>query len=268
VESEGLEVVLSPLQLAAILENDSIDQGSCLSNRFWGAASVVGGAMELIGAAALFLAPEPTTVTKIAGGVLAVHGADTASAGLTQVVSCQTRTTLTSQAVTAAAKALGADPATASHVALAVEIAVPIAAGFVGAARAVAIRRGAVSLAAEETLGGHTIARHVGRTEAELRLRLAQQPAIPAASTFVTLQEAERVVGAALRSNKAGIKAWAAAASPGQTKAFTYISANVVGRGVVRSTGKLMDMTNVVVVVRKVVARNRVYFVLTAYPKP
>ena len=63
LESEGLEVVLSPLQLAAILENDSIDQGSCLSNRFWGAASVVGGAMELIGAAALFLAPEPTTVT-------------------------------------------------------------------------------------------------------------------------------------------------------------------------------------------------------------
>src|SRR5688572_31378615 len=110
--------------------------------------------MELIGAAALFLAPEPTTVTKIAGGVLAVHGADTASAGLAQVVSCQTRTTLTSQAVTAAAKALGADPATAAHVALAVEVAVPMAAGFVGAARAVAIRRGAVSLAAEETLGG------------------------------------------------------------------------------------------------------------------
>lgn len=107
MESEGLEVVLSSLQLAAILENDSIDQGSCLSNRFWGAASVVGGAMELIGAAALFLAPEPTTVTKIAGGVLAVHGADTASAGLAQVVSCQTRRTLTSLAVTAAAKASG-----------------------------------------------------------------------------------------------------------------------------------------------------------------
>jgi CDI toxin RNase A-like protein len=185
---------------------------SCLSNRIWGAASVVGGAMELIRAAALFLAPEPTTVTKIAGGVLAVHGADTASAGLAQVVSCQTRTTLTSQAPAAAAKALGADPATASHVALAIEVAVPMAAGFVGAARAVAIRQGAVSLAAEEALGGHTIARHVGRTEAELRLRLVQQPAIPAASTFLTLMEAEGVVGVALRSNKGAIKAWAAAA--------------------------------------------------------
>lgn len=266
--SEGLEVVLTPLQFAAILENDSIDQGSCLSNRIWGAASVVGGALELVGAAALFLMPEPTTVTKIAGGVLAVHGADTASAGLMQVVSCQTRTTLTSQALTAAAKALGADPSTAANVALAIEVGVPLAAGFAGAARAVAIRRGAVSLGAEEALGGHTIARHVGRTEAELRLRLVQQPAIPAASTFLTLKDAERVVAAALRANKGAIKAWAAAAGPGQTKSFTYASASVVGRGVVRSTGNLVDMRNVVVVVRKVVARNRVYFVLTAFPKP
>lgn len=268
MESAGLEVVLTPLQLAAVLENESIDRASCLSNQFWGAASVVGGAMELIGAAGLFLMPEPTTVTKIAGGALAVHGADTVSAGLVQVVSCQTRTTLTSQAVTAAAKALGADPTTVTNVALAVEVAVPASAGFAGAAKAIAIRRGAISLAAEETLGGHTIARHVGRNEAELRLRLAQQPAIPAASTFRTLQEAERIVAAAIRANRSAIKVWAGAASPGQTKSFTYASASVVGQGVVRSTGNLTDMSNVVVVLRKVVARNRVYFVLTAYPKP
>jgi hypothetical protein len=29
MESEGLDVVLSPLQLAAILETDSTDRGSC-----------------------------------------------------------------------------------------------------------------------------------------------------------------------------------------------------------------------------------------------
>ena len=33
---EGLEVVLSPLQLATVLENDSIEESSSLSNRFWG----------------------------------------------------------------------------------------------------------------------------------------------------------------------------------------------------------------------------------------
>lgn len=89
MEQAGLEIVLSPLQLAAILENDSIDQGSCLSNRFWGAASVVGGAIELVGAAGLLLAPEPTTLTKISGGVLGAHGLDTVSAGVMQVVSAK-----------------------------------------------------------------------------------------------------------------------------------------------------------------------------------
>jgi len=41
----------------------------------------------------------------------------------------------------------------------------------------------------------------------------------------------------------------------------------VVGHGVVRSTGELTDMSNVVVVSKKVTARNRVYFVLTAFPE-
>ncbi len=43
---------------------------------------------------------------------------------------------------------------------------------------------------------------------------------------------------------------------------------SVVRQRVARSTGRLTDMSNVVIFVRKVVARNRVYLVLTAYPKP
>lgn len=265
---EGLEIVLTPLQFAAVLENDSIEESSSRSNRFWGAATVVGGTLEMIGGAALLLIPEPTTVTKIAGGTLAVHGADAASTGIMQVVSGQTRTTLTSQAVATGAQVLGADPLTASNVAFAVDIAVPLIAGFTGAARAIAIRRGAISLAAEEAAGGHTIARHVGRTEAQLRIRLAQQPNIPAASTFRTLQEAERAVAAALKANKEAIKIWATSANPGQAKAFTYEAGRVIGQGVLRSTGQMTNMSKMVVVVRKVIEQNRVYFVLTAYPKP
>jgi hypothetical protein len=265
---EGLEIVLTPLQFAAVLENDSIEESSSWGNRFWGAATVVGGALELVGGAALLLIPEPTTVTKIAGGALAVHGADTTSTGIMQVVSGQTRTTLTSQAVAAAAEVLGADPKSARNVAFAVDMAVPLMAGFAGAARAIAIRRGAISLAAEEAAGGHTIARHVGRTEAQLRSRLAQQPGIPSASTFRTLREAERVVAAALRANKEAIKVWAKAANPGQTKAFAYEAGQVIGHGVVRSTGQMTNMNRMVVVVRKVTQQNRIYFVLTAYPIP
>ena len=263
-----MEVVLTPLQVAAILEGESIEQSSCMSQRFWGAASVVGGAIELVGAAALLLTPEPTMITKVAGGALALHGADAASAGLYQIVSCQTRTTLTSQGVAAAAKALGADPSTAATVGFAVDIAVPLLTGFAGAARAIAIRRGAVSLAAEEVAGGHTLARHVGRTEAQLRARLAQQPKIPAASTFASLGDAERVVSAALRGNKAAIQKWAKTAAPGMTRSFTYSAGKVIGQGVVRSTGQLTNMTRAIVVLRKVIQQNRVYFVLTSYPIP
>jgi hypothetical protein len=95
-----------------------------------------------------------------------------------------------------------------------------------------------------------------------------EQPGIPAASTFVTLEQAEQTVAAAVRANRSAIKAWAAGAGPGQTKAFSYTSATVVGQGVVRSTGQLTQMKNAVVVIRKVITGNRVYFVLTAYPKP
>jgi hypothetical protein len=39
-------------------------------------------------------------------------------------------------------------------------------------------------LAAHEVAGGHTIAKHVGQTEAQLAAKLAAEPNISAASTF------------------------------------------------------------------------------------
>ena len=264
---DGLEIALTPIQLAAVLEGETLEESESLSNRLWGAATLVGGAIELVGAGVLLLTPEPTTVTKIAGGALGVHGVDTASAGIVQIVSGRTRTTLTSQAATAAAEALGADPGTASGVGLAVDISVPLIAGFAGAARALAVRRGAIRLASEEAAGGHTIARHVARTEAQLRARLAAEPKLMAASTFRNLQEAERLISEAVRANKAAIKAWAKLATSGQTKAFPYDAGRIVGQGVIRSTGQLQDLSKMVVVLRKVQQQNRIYFVLTAYPK-
>src|SRR5262245_5451956 len=253
---EGLEIVVTPVQLAAILENDSVEESSSMSNRLWGAATLAGGAIELIGAAALLLTPEPTMITKIAGGTLGAHGLDTSSTGIMQIVSGRTRTTLTSRAAAAAATALGAEPETAARVGIAIDIAVPLIAGFAGAARALAIRRGAISLAAEEAAGGHTIARHVARTEAQLRARLAAETRIPVASTFRTLKDAERFVAEALRANKAAIKEWAKAATAGQSKAFTHEAGKIVGEGVVRATGRLQTMTKLVVVVRKVQEQN------------
>jgi hypothetical protein len=182
-----------------------------------------------------------------------------------QVVSGRTRTTLTSHAVEATASYLGSDQKLASQIGTAVDIGVPFIAGF---ARAIAIRRGGISLVPEEAVGGHTIARHVGRTEAQLRLRLANQPKIPAATTFKTLKDAERCVAEAIKANKSAIKEWAKTANIGQAKGFPYDAGRIIGEGVIRSTGQMQEMSKMVIVLRKVKEQNRIYFVLTAYPKP
>jgi hypothetical protein len=262
-----LEIVLSPMQLAAVLEGTDLNEAETRANRFYGALQMVGGALELVGAAALLLVPEPTMVTKVAGGVLTVHGSDTAAAGLHQLISGRPQTTLTFQAAEAAARAMGMDPSGAIKVGMAVDIGVPLVAGFAGAARVAAIRRGTINLLSEEAQGGHTIARHVARTEAQLQARLAAQPGIKAASTFVTIEDAEKAVSAVLKANRAAIKTWASTAKIGaNSPAFTLDFGKTIGQGVVRATGAMTPMSKAIVVLRKVSQGNRVFFVLTSYP--
>lgn len=265
---DGLQIVLTPLQLAAIFSNETVESSSSLKERLWGAAAAVGGAFELLGSAALLLTPEPTLTTKAAGVALGTHGLDTAATGIRQTISGKPETSFTSDAARSAALAIGADERSAALIGASVDVGIPMLLGLFGAARALAIPRGAISLAAEEAAGGHTIARHVGRTEAQLRARLAAEPKIRAATTFYTLAEAEKLVADALRANQAAITAWSKTAAIGQTKAITYAASRVVGFGVVRATNRVQQMAHLAVVIRKIQANGRIYFVLTAYPKP
>lgn len=109
----GVDIILTPLQLAAVLDQESLSTESATSNRWWGAVSVLAGALELVGAGALLAVPEPTLVTKAAGGALGAHGIDTASTGVKQVLSGRSESTLTAQSMQAAAEGLGVDPKTA-----------------------------------------------------------------------------------------------------------------------------------------------------------
>ncbi|MBB5498268.1 hypothetical protein HDG37_002468 [Paraburkholderia sp. MM5384-R2] len=84
-DSDGVRVVLSAPQLAAVLSRQSISPTEMLSNRLWGGLQVVGGVLEMVGAAALCVLPEPTMASKAACVVFGVHGSDTASAGLRQI---------------------------------------------------------------------------------------------------------------------------------------------------------------------------------------
>src|SRR5262245_62492121 len=55
-------------------------------------------------------------------------------------------------------------------------------------------------LSVDEAMGGHTLARHVGKSDDELATRLRNEPQISSASTYTDRVTAERVVGAALAS--------------------------------------------------------------------
>jgi hypothetical protein len=268
-DSDGLSIILSPVQLAAVLEGETVSEPETRSNRLWGAVTLIGGAIELIGSAALLLAPEPTMVTKVAGGALAVHGSDTVATGMRQVWTGRPQTTLTAEAAAAACRSLGCDPATAGKVGTAIDILVPLAAAAgVGAARLIAVRAGTIDLMAEEAAGGHTIARHVGKTEVELRAGLVRDTRIPAASSFRNIEEAERFVSDALRRNAAGIQSWAANAAVGRDYQIVYRTGQAVGYGVLRSTGALEPMSGMRMFLRKTTLANKIYFVLTAYPIP
>jgi hypothetical protein len=267
--ADALSIVLTPVQLAAVLQGEQVSAHEIAMNRLVGGAKVLGGALELIGSAALFLAPDPTLLTKAGGGVLAVHGTDTTTAGLRQVWTGQTEKTFTQQGAEAAARGLGASPENAERAGVVVDVAVPfVVATATVAARVLAIRAGRIVLAEQEAIGGHTIARHVARTEEQLQARLVAQPGIKAASSFTSLRVAETVVSDAVRVNAAQIRAWASAASATRPLTLTYAAKNAVGYGVVRATGTLTSMSKAIVILSKTQRAGKLYFILTAYPIP
>ncbi|MBL8310196.1 MAG: hypothetical protein JNL19_07230 [Burkholderiales bacterium] len=108
--------------------------------------------------------------------------------------------------------------------------------------------------------------KHVGQPESALRARLAATRNIPAASTFKSLDIAERTLYAALKANRSAIETWARLARPGSTKSFEYISHEVVGHGVVRATNLLTQTKKVTFVLKMQTYNGKLYYILTAFP--
>ena len=66
-------------------------------------------------------------------------------------------------------------------------------------------RLGPGGLRVQEQLGGHTIARHVGQSPAQLRARLEREPALTHASTFLDVPTANLALRRSLRANRSTI---------------------------------------------------------------
>jgi len=110
---------------------------------------------------------------------------------------------------------------------------------------------------------GHTIGRHVGRTDADLRERLEREPRIAAASTFPDLATAQCVIDRtlALADSRRRIDRWQV--DDERTLVLRWRGREVVGR-IMGRDGAVREARGATVVLRKV--DGRPWVILTAYP--
>ena len=121
-------------------------------------------------------------------------------------------------------------------------------------------------LSADEASGGHTLARHVGKTDDELRARLRREPDISSASTYTDRTTAEGVVGAALASPPGAFDAWRNRQGSRPNFVIHFGAHRVIGRSVGRRSTEAVPCEDALVVIRWDVRRDR-FFVLTSYPE-
>ena len=120
-------------------------------------------------------------------------------------------------------------------------------------------------LGRDEQHGGHTLARHVARTDEELRERLARERNISAASTWTDRETAETVVGQALTTERGRLESWMRRGFPRANLALHYNAGRVIGRSLRRRDSQTVDCSNAVIVLRADGPDS--FYVLTTYPE-
>jgi hypothetical protein len=117
----------------------------------------------------------------------------------------------------------------------------------------------------DEQRGGHTLARHVARTDYELRERLARERNISAASTWTDRGTAEAVVGEALAAERGRVESWTGRGFPRANLALHYNAGRVIGRSLRRGDAQTVECSSAVIVLRADGTES--FYVLTTYPE-
>ena len=124
----------------------------------------------------------------------------------------------------------------------------------------------------QENAGGHTIDRHVGKTNQWLVDRYNDNYHISGASTYATAQTATQHIQAALAIAQVGYNAWEPHANRGNRRAVTTDLGRTAGHGVFTPTERLADVGDIEDVNRLVTVIEKTgagaCSLLTSYPTP
>jgi hypothetical protein len=122
-------------------------------------------------------------------------------------------------------------------------------------------------LSRDESAGGHTLRKHVGRTDDQLRERLRRERNISAASTWADRETAERTVGSALEQNREKINRWLSRDGGHANLVIDYDGdpAHPIGRSLRRDAEQPAPCAHATIVLRWMPPND--YYVLTSYPE-
>jgi hypothetical protein len=155
------------------------------------------------------------------------------------------------------------------HTASSADVSAPReASGATAAPAAARAERGSMAphdLSRDESHGGHTLTRHVGRSDADLRDRLRRER-ISAASTYTDRAAAEMTVARALVQQAERVARWEARSGARPNLALDYHGdpSEPIGRSLERNSATTVPCYDAVVVLRW---DGDNYFVLTSYPE-
>jgi hypothetical protein len=276
-DDNGLKIALSPVQMAAVLSDKSISEGETLSNRLFGGLGLAGGVVEMFGAGAMCVVPEPTMLTKAGCVFVGTHGLDTIQASIRQIWTGRQIDTDSYNSAVALAESLGADKNTAMHVGMSVDLAIPMGFAFaVGAVRVAAIRSGRISInlldheaLAGSKAGGHTLLEHIGKTSDQLTERLNRYQWLRQAGSFKSVPEAEQLISKVLNDNRNVIKMWVnhVPENSGLRIPLTRSFAHQTGILIKRGSKDAIKCHKVTVVIKIENWHGKPYFILTAFPE-
>jgi hypothetical protein len=211
---------------------------------------------------------------------MGIHASDQLAAGAHQLVTARETDSYAFKAGMTAAEVMGASRATGQVVGLAAEFAVPLStASFYNAFRVSSVRAGRMTLVVSEqpmhapnnSVGGHSLKRHVAKTLEYLQRRLRKQRNLQVVSTFDSIELAEWAVSRVLAVNKLKIQIYSKLPFllKGRKIAFTMDLKRSVGWGIKREAPDVsIAMTKVKVVVQYEEFNYMSSYIVTSFPIP